>query len=166
MIAGINFNRAFLSAEAKKPEKTTYGPLKDSDRIFTNLYGRHDYRLKGALSRVIRKIQFLSVKLVSLRAIGSKRKKSFWRVRNGSSMKSAHRDCGEEEEPGFPAEWSGDSWANHLMADLSIWWSMPMRWVIDFLSYQSSGNPCNFLIIKGEPGTCKDREIMVGIIIL
>ena len=29
-----------------------YGPLHDDDRIFTNLYGRHDWRLKGALSRV------------------------------------------------------------------------------------------------------------------
>lgn len=29
----------------------TYGPLADADRIFTNLYGRHDWRLKGALAR-------------------------------------------------------------------------------------------------------------------
>ena len=29
----------------------TYGPLADEDRIFTNLYGRHDWRLKGAVSR-------------------------------------------------------------------------------------------------------------------
>lgn len=26
-------------------------PLKDEDRIFTNLYGRHDWKLKGALQR-------------------------------------------------------------------------------------------------------------------
>lgn len=31
--------------------RTTFGNLKDSDRIFTNLYGRHDWRLKGALKR-------------------------------------------------------------------------------------------------------------------
>lgn len=31
--------------------QTKYGPLKDQDRIFTNLYGRHDWRLKGALKR-------------------------------------------------------------------------------------------------------------------
>lgn len=31
--------------------KTTFGPLADQDRIFTNLYGRHDWRLKGALKR-------------------------------------------------------------------------------------------------------------------
>lgn len=29
----------------------TYGGLKDEDRIFTNLYGRHDWKLKGAQSR-------------------------------------------------------------------------------------------------------------------
>ena len=30
----------------------TYGNLKDEDRIFTNLYGRHDWKLKGAMARV------------------------------------------------------------------------------------------------------------------
>ncbi|XP_061632331.1 NADH dehydrogenase [ubiquinone] flavoprotein 1, mitochondrial-like [Phyllopteryx taeniolatus] len=34
-----------------KAKKTTFGPLSDKDRIFTNLYGRHDWRLKGALRR-------------------------------------------------------------------------------------------------------------------
>merc|ERR1712142_206254 len=28
-----------------------FGALKDEDRIFTNIYGRHDWRLKGALKR-------------------------------------------------------------------------------------------------------------------
>jgi len=31
--------------------KTKYGPLADQDRIFTNIYGRHDWRLKGAMAR-------------------------------------------------------------------------------------------------------------------
>lgn len=31
--------------------KTKFGPLADEDRIFTNLYGRHDWRLKGAMKR-------------------------------------------------------------------------------------------------------------------
>lgn len=31
--------------------KTVFGPLSDQDRIFTNLYGRHDWRLNGALKR-------------------------------------------------------------------------------------------------------------------
>ena len=38
------------SAEAA-PAKTTYGPLADQDRIFTNIYGRHDWRIKGAMAR-------------------------------------------------------------------------------------------------------------------
>ena len=32
--------------------QTSYGGLSDDDRIFTNLYGRHDWKLKGALKRV------------------------------------------------------------------------------------------------------------------
>jgi hypothetical protein len=31
--------------------QSKFGPLHDDDRIFTNLYGRHDWRLKGALKR-------------------------------------------------------------------------------------------------------------------
>ena len=33
------------------PAKTKFGPLADEDRIFRNLYGRHDWRLKGAMAR-------------------------------------------------------------------------------------------------------------------
>jgi NADH dehydrogenase (ubiquinone) flavoprotein 1 len=33
------------------PASRTYGGLKDQDRIFTNLYLRHDFRLKGAKKR-------------------------------------------------------------------------------------------------------------------
>jgi len=39
------------AAAAAAPERT-YGGLKDSDRIFTNLYGDGDAFLKGALKRV------------------------------------------------------------------------------------------------------------------
>ena len=35
----------------ENPAKTKFGPLSDEDRIFRNLYGRHDWRLKGALAR-------------------------------------------------------------------------------------------------------------------
>lgn len=31
--------------------KTKFGPLADEDRIFTNLYGKYDWRLKGAMKR-------------------------------------------------------------------------------------------------------------------
>lgn len=45
---------AFLNTKIKSEPylQTKFGPLKDEDRIFTNLYGRHDWRLKGALKRV------------------------------------------------------------------------------------------------------------------
>ncbi len=41
------------AAVPPKQTKTKFGGLKDEDRIFTNLYGRHDWKLKGAMSRVI-----------------------------------------------------------------------------------------------------------------
>lgn len=31
--------------------KTKFGPLADEDRIFTNLYGKHDWRLKASMKR-------------------------------------------------------------------------------------------------------------------
>uniref|UniRef100_A0A7J8ESM1 NADH dehydrogenase [ubiquinone] flavoprotein 1, mitochondrial n=1 Tax=Molossus molossus TaxID=27622 RepID=A0A7J8ESM1_MOLMO len=40
-----------FSGGTTAPKKTSFGSLKDEDRIFTNLYGRHDWRLKGAQSR-------------------------------------------------------------------------------------------------------------------
>ena len=39
--------------------QTKFGPLKDEDRIFTNLYGRHDWKLKGAMSRVCIEFKFV-----------------------------------------------------------------------------------------------------------
>merc|ERR1711902_161728 len=40
------------AAEAPAPPtKTKFGPLADEDRIFQNLYGRHDWRIKGAMAR-------------------------------------------------------------------------------------------------------------------
>ena len=32
--------------------QTKFGPLSDDDRIFQNIYGRHDFKLKGAMARV------------------------------------------------------------------------------------------------------------------
>ncbi|XP_060576892.1 NADH dehydrogenase [ubiquinone] flavoprotein 1, mitochondrial-like isoform X1 [Ruditapes philippinarum] len=39
------------TTEAKKPEKTKFGPLHDDDRIFQNIYGRHDFKLKASMQR-------------------------------------------------------------------------------------------------------------------
>ena len=42
---------AAAPAVAPAPARV-YGGLKDEDRIFTNLYGRHDWGIKGAMKRV------------------------------------------------------------------------------------------------------------------
>lgn len=50
----MRYQAAAANAPATPPApplKEKYGPLADADRIFTNLYGRHDWRLKGALKR-------------------------------------------------------------------------------------------------------------------
>jgi hypothetical protein len=49
----VRFQSAAAAAVPPKQTKTKFGGLKDEDRIFTNLYGRHDWKLKGAVSRVI-----------------------------------------------------------------------------------------------------------------
>jgi hypothetical protein len=41
-----------FSSTAALGEKTTFGGLKDQDRIFTNLYGDFDWGIKGAVQRV------------------------------------------------------------------------------------------------------------------
>jgi len=103
--------------------KTTYGPLKDEDRIFTNLYGRHDWRVDGAIKRG----DWHKTKEILLKGhdwIINEVKKSGLRGRGGA---------------GFP---TGLKWS--------------------FMNKPSDGRP-RYLVInadEGEPGTCKDREIM------
>jgi len=109
------------SAEAA-PAKT-YGPLADQDRIFTNIYGRHDWRIKGAMARG----QWYKTKEIVEKGsdwIINEIKASGLRGRGGA---------------GFP---SGMKWS--------------------FMNKPSDGRP-KYLVVnadEGEPGTCKDREIM------
>ena len=44
-------SKAFQLAAENIPLKESYGGLKDQDRIFTNLYGEQDWRLKAAMKR-------------------------------------------------------------------------------------------------------------------
>lgn len=104
--------------------KRFFTGLKDSDRIFTNLYGRHDYGLKGALKRgdwhrtkdILDKGDSWIIDQV---------KQSGLRGRGGA---------------GFPTG---------------------LKW-----SFMNKPNPDprpRYLVInadEGEPGTCKDREIL------
>lgn len=106
-----------------KQTKTKFGPLKDQDRIFTNLYGRHDFKLKGAMTRG----DWYKTKEILLKGsewIINEVKTSGLRGRGGA---------------GFP---SGLKWS--------------------FMNKPFDGRP-KYLVInadEGEPGTCKDREIM------
>jgi len=100
-----------------------HGNLSDDDRIFTNLYGRHDWRLKGALSRG----DWYKTKEILVNGadwILGEIKSSGLRGRGGA---------------GFPTG---------------------MKW--SFMSKPPDGRP-KYLVVnadEGEPGTCKDREIM------
>jgi len=103
-------------------ESRQYGDLKDSDRIFTNLYGEFDIGIKGAMKRG----DWYKTKEIiqnGRKWIIDEMKASGLRGRGGA---------------GFP---SGLKWS-----------FMP----------QQSDRP-HYLVInadEGEPGTCKDREIM------
>ncbi|XP_039480200.1 NADH dehydrogenase [ubiquinone] flavoprotein 1, mitochondrial [Drosophila santomea] len=103
--------------------KTTFGPLADADRIFTNLYGRHDWRLKAAMRRG----DWYKTKEILAKGdkwIVNEIKTSGLRGRGGA---------------GFP---SGLKWS--------------------FMHKPPDGRP-KFLVVnadEGEPGTCKDREII------
>merc|ERR1711973_522053 len=109
------------STEAAPAKK--YGPLADADRIFTNIYGRHDWTLKGAMARG----QWYKTKEIVEKGsdwIIDEIKVSGLRGRGGA---------------GFP---SGMKWS--------------------FMNKPSDGRP-KYLVVnadEGEPGTCKDREIM------
>ena len=116
---------AYLDAAeaAAPPMKTKFGPLADEDRIFRNLYGRHDWRLKGAMARG----DWHKTKEIVLKGsdwIINEIKVSGLRGRGGA---------------GFP---SGMKWS--------------------FMNKPDDGRP-KYLVVnadEGEPGTCKDREIM------
>merc|ERR1711876_101221 len=99
-------------------------PMKDQDRIFTNLYGMHDFKLKGAESRG----DWYKTKEILVKGpewIQQQVKDSGLRGRGGA---------------GFP---TGLKWS---------FMNVPV----------TDGRP-KYLVVnadEGEPGTCKDRDIM------
>lgn len=115
-----------LSSTAPKLELKMYSnsTLKDEDRIFTNLYGRHDWRLKGAMAR------------------GDWHKTKELILKGPQWIQKGIADSGLRGRggAGFPT---------------GLKWSFMMRPTPD-------GRP-KYLVVnadEGEPGTCKDREIM------
>jgi len=129
MFSRVNTGTSLLKSSLTKPKavKTSSrqytGGLQDKDRIFTNLYGHHDFALKGALKRG----DWYKTKNMLDKGrdwIIDEIKASGLRGRGGA---------------GFP---SGLKWS--------------------FMPKKSDGRP-HYLVInadEGEPGTCKDREIM------
>jgi NADH dehydrogenase (ubiquinone) flavoprotein 1 len=121
--SALRANVAAGDAAPPPPAKTKFGPLADSDRIFTNLYGRHDWGIKGAMERG----DWYKTKEIVQKGhewIVNEIKASGLRGRGGA---------------GFP---SGLKWS--------------------FMNKPDDGRP-KYLVInadEGEPGTCKDREIM------
>merc|ERR1739844_546670 len=114
-----------LAAASSRSEstKTTFGNLPDQDRIFTNIYGRLDWGIKGSMERG----DWYKTKEIVQKGsdwIINEIKASGLRGRGGA---------------GFP---SGMKWS--------------------FMNKPSDGRP-KYLVVnadEGEPGTCKDREIM------
>lgn len=112
-----------LFSAGQSEQKQSFGNLKDEDRIFTNLYGRHDWKLKGAMKRG----DWFKTKEILAKGsnwILDEIKNSGLRGRGGA---------------GFPTG---------------------MKW--GFMNRPSDGRP-KYLVVnadEGEPGTCKDREIM------
>lgn len=115
--------RASSTAPAPAAKKTKYGPLADEDRIFTNLYGRHCWHIKGAMARG----QWYKTKEILLKG-------HEWILKEITT--SGLRGRGGA---GFPTG---------------------MKW--GFMNKPDDGRP-KYLVVnadEGEPGTCKDREIM------
>ncbi|KAJ3194573.1 NADH dehydrogenase [ubiquinone] flavoprotein 1, mitochondrial [Irineochytrium annulatum] len=118
--------RRLATVAADAAPQRTYGNLKDSDRIFTNLYNRHDFRLKGAMKRG----DWYKTKEIILKGhdwIINEVKTSGLRGRGGAGFPSGLK-WSFMNKPGGPDK------------------SKPRYLVIN--------------ADEGEPGTCKDREIM------
>jgi len=113
-----------LQAVRASSDYCNNGPMKDQDRIFTNLYGRHDWRLKGAMARG----DWYKTKEIVQKGhlwIQQQIKDSGLRGRGGA---------------GFP---TGLKWS--------------------FMNGPAPTDRPKYLVVnadEGEPGTCKDREIM------
>ncbi|OCF57115.1 NADH dehydrogenase [ubiquinone] flavoprotein 1, mitochondrial [Kwoniella mangroviensis CBS 10435] len=115
-------------ATVSDPPVRHYGGLKDQDRIFTNLYCKHDHGLKGAQSR------------------GDWHKTKEIILKGDSWIIQTIKDSGLRGRggAGFP---SGLKWS-----------------FMNKPGWEKDPRP-RYLVVnadEGEPGTCKDREIMRG----
>ncbi|TMW47924.1 hypothetical protein DOY81_006998 [Sarcophaga bullata] len=98
-------------------------PLADKDRVFTNLYGRHDWHLKSAMSR------------------------GDWHKTKEIIKKGPEWIVSQLEESGI----KGRGGANYPVGE-------KLKYMLN-----SKAEPPRYVVInaaEGEPGTCKDRDIM------
>ncbi|KAF4607852.1 NADH dehydrogenase [ubiquinone] flavoprotein 1, mitochondrial [Pleurotus pulmonarius] len=115
-------------ATVTDPPVRRYGGLKDQDRIFTNVFCKHDHGLKGAQSR------------------------GDWHKTKDILLK-------------------GDSWIIQTMKDSGLrgrggaGFPSGLKWsFMNKPGWEKDPRP-RYLVVnadEGEPGTCKDREIMRG----
>ncbi len=138
----VRYNSGAAPAQ-EKPAKTKFGPLADQDRIFRNLYGRHDWRLKGAESRgdwfKTKEIVQKGADWIINEIKASGKKVHILNFNLTSSLLSLVEGLRGRGGAGFP---SGLKWS--------------------FMNKPGDGRP-KYLVInadEGEPGTCKDREIL------
>ncbi|ORX37276.1 putative NADH-ubiquinone oxidoreductase 51 kDa subunit [Kockovaella imperatae] len=115
-------------ATVADPPVRRYGGLKDQDRIFTNLFSRHDHGIKGAKAR------------------GDWHKTKEILLKGDSWIIQTIKDSGLRGRggAGFP---SGLKWS-----------------FMNKPGWEKDKRP-RYLVVnadEGEPGTCKDREIMRG----
>lgn len=111
--AKLRSHRSF--ATVSDPPARRYGGLKDQDRIFTNVYSRHDHGIKGAQVYLEESPNtFILIPFVSQEVIGIKPKKSCWRVILGLSKLSRIPAYAVVAVPGFPVVWNGASWINRI----------------------------------------------------
>jgi len=119
----VNPNSLYKAAFGTSVRAFTNAPLKDEDRIFTNLYGRHDYRLKGAMAR------------------GDWYKTKEMILKGKDWIVQGIKDSGLRGRGGA---------------------GFPTGLKLSFMNKPDDGRP-KYLVVnadEGEPGTCKDREIM------
>ncbi|KAG9322586.1 hypothetical protein KVV02_007899 [Mortierella alpina] len=161
--------RAFATAApadpAVPPVRTSFGSLKDEDRIFTNIYGFHDYKLKGALKRG----DWYKTKEILLKGhewILSEMKESGLRGRGGAGFPSGLKWSFMNKPPDGRSKnsririkhASGDSVGDSGLNSNDF--ATPRD-----LAIPSGVFSPRYLVVnadEGEPGTCKDREIMRG----
>lgn len=90
------------AAKPAAPKKTVFGNLKDSDRIFTNLYGERSPFIDGALKRVrIASLTQQSAFIHSFRVTGTARRTSSTRALTGSSARLRRLVSAAEAVPVF-----------------------------------------------------------------